>query len=135
MRPSRVLRKLRSGQVVSCFKININSSRVVEIAGMMGFDCIWIDMEHMALDWSEVESDILASKVYDMDTVVRICRGSYSDYIRPLELDASGIIVPHVMSLQDAQFVARTTRFHPVGRRPVDGGNTDAAFCNIDLQE
>ncbi|MFC1461629.1 HpcH/HpaI aldolase/citrate lyase family protein, partial [Verrucomicrobiota bacterium] len=35
----------------------------------------------------------------------------------------------------DAQFVARTTRFHPIGRRPVDSGNTDGAFCNIDPAE
>jgi 4-hydroxy-2-oxoheptanedioate aldolase len=41
--------------------------------------------------------------------MVRVARGSYSDYIRPLELDAAGIIVPHVMSLADAQAVARTT--------------------------
>jgi 4-hydroxy-2-oxoheptanedioate aldolase len=63
--------------------------------------------------------------------VVRVARGSYSDHIRPLELDATGIMVPHVMSLEDARNVVRMTRFHPVGRRPVDGGNADGKYCNV----
>jgi 4-hydroxy-2-oxoheptanedioate aldolase len=25
------------------------------------------------------------------------------------------------------------TRFHPIGRRPVDGGNADGAYCNIEF--
>jgi 4-hydroxy-2-oxoheptanedioate aldolase len=29
------------------------------------------------------------------------------------------------MSLEDAENVVRMTRFHPLGRRPVDGGNAD----------
>jgi len=63
--------------------------------------------------------------------VVRVARGSYSDHIRPLELDATGIMVPHVMSLEDARNVVRMTRFHPVGLRPVDGGNADGKYCNV----
>ena len=135
MRPSRVLQRLRSGQVAGCFKINLSCSRAVEIAGMFGFDCVWLDMEHTACDWSVVEKQILAAKIYNMDTMVRVARGGYSDYIRPLELDAAGIMVPHVMNLQDARNVVRMTRFHPVGRRPIDGGNADRAYGNIDLVE
>ena len=135
MRPSRVLQRLRSGQAAGCFKINLSCSRAVEIAGMSGFDCVWLDMEHTASDWSVVEKQILAAKVYNMDAMVRVTRGGYSDYIRPLELDAAGIMVPHVMSLEDARSVVRTTRFQPDGRRPIDGGNADGAYTNIDLVE
>ena len=135
MRPSRVLQKLRNGEVVNCVKQNLACSRVTEIAGMKGFDCIWVDMEHVASDWSLVERQILAAKTQNMDVLVRVERGSYSDYVKPFELDASGIMVPHVMSLADAKHVVRTTRFHPIGRRPVDGGNADGAYCNIDFVE
>ena len=135
MRPSRVLRKLRAGEVVSCFKMNLESARVAEIAALSGFDCVWADREHTAVDWSDLEKQILAAKTQDTDVMVRVSRGSYSDYIRPLELDASGIMVPHVMSLQDAQNIVRMTRFHPVGLRPVDGGNADGGFCLVDFAE
>lgn len=135
MRPSRTLKKLRAGEIVSCFKINLESSRAAQIAALSGFDCLWLDCEHTATDWSDLEKQILAGKTQNVDVMVRVSRGSYSDYIRPLELDASGIMVPHVMSLADAQNVVRMTRFHPLGLRPVDGGNADGAYCMLDFAE
>ena len=135
MRPSRVLKKLRSGQVASCVKLNLADPRIVEIAAMCGFDCVWIDMEHVPTDWATVENQIRAAKIHDCDTMVRVARGSYSSHIQPLEADASGIMVPHVMSLEDAKKVVWQTRFHPVGRRAVDGGNADGAYCLVDFNE
>lgn len=135
MRPSRVLQKLRSGGVVNCLRLNLDSSRAVEIGSMLGFDCIWLDSEHTSADWSLMEKQILAAKAYDTDVLVRVSRGAYSDYVKPLELDASGIMVPHVLGLADAKDVVRMTRFHPIGRRPVDSGNADGAFCNIDFHD
>jgi 4-hydroxy-2-oxoheptanedioate aldolase len=133
MRPSKVLAKLRQGHVVSSFKANLSCSRATEIAAMLGFDCIWLDREHTPTDLAVVEKQINSAKIHNVDTLVRVPRGSYSDMIHPLELDASGIMVPHCMSEADAKKIARTTRFHPVGLRPVDGGNADGAFCNIEF--
>ncbi|WP_409345083.1 HpcH/HpaI aldolase family protein [Paenibacillus sp. MBLB4367] len=135
MRPSRVLQKLRAGEVAYCTKLNLADARAAEIAAMSGFDCIWTDMEHVANDWSVIEKQILAAKAHGVDTIVRVARGSYSDYIRPLELDASGIMVPHIMSAADAKAVIRSTKFHPLGLRPVDGGNADGAYCNVEFAD
>lgn len=135
MRPSRVLRLLRAGRTVFCTKMNLADSRVAELAAMSGFDCIWTDMEHVANDWSSVERQIMAAKVYDVDTIVRVERGSYSDYVRPLEMDASGIMVPHIMSAADARDVIRNTKFHPIGLRPADGGNADGRYCQLPFRE
>jgi len=133
MRPSRVLAKLRAGEVARLFKTNLSDARATEIASMVGFDGIWADMEHVPNDWQVIEHQIRAAKCYNVDVMVRVARGGYSDYIRPLELDASGIMVPHIMSLEDAKKVVHMTRFHPIGRRPMDGGNADGAYCAIDL--
>jgi len=135
MRPSRVLRKMRAGEVVCCSKLNLCDPRATEIAAMCGYDCLWLCMEHVPSTLAQVENQVRAAKMYDVDAMVRVRRGSYSDLIHPLEMDASGIMVPHVMSAADAAQVARTTRFHPVGLRPVDGGNADGGYCAIPLQE
>ena len=135
MRRSLVLEKLRAGKTVSSFKLNLADARAVAIAASAGFDCLWLDMEHVANDFAAIEQGIWAAKSRDVDVMVRVARGSYSDYIRPLELDAAGIMVPHVMSLADAHNVVRMTRFQPIGRRPVDGGNADGAYCGIEFTE
>lgn len=135
MRPSRVLAKLRAGEVVSCIKINLSDARVAEIAARANFDCIWLDMEHIGNDYSAIERGIWAAKAHNVDTIVRVSRGSYSDYVRPLEMDAAGIMVPHVMSEDDARQIVRDTRFHPLGMRAVDGGNADGGYGAIPFQD
>ena len=91
IRRSRTLELLRAGKIVMSVKLNTADPRVVEIAAMMGIPCIWVDMEHTPNDYFVTENQIRAGKIYDTDILVRVPRGSYSDYIRPLELDAAGI--------------------------------------------
>lgn len=134
MRRSRVLERLRAGQVVRSFKVNLSCARVVELAALSGFDCIWTDREHVPNDWAVIERQVWAAKAHDADLLVRVSRGSYSDYIRALELDASGIMVPHVMSLADAREVVHQTRFHPLGRRAIDSGNADGGYATMPLE-
>lgn len=133
MRKSKVLRKIRNGETAFSIKLNLCDPRVAELAAMSGIDCLWIDMEHVPSDYTEIENIIRAAKIYDCDVLTRISRtGGYSDIIRPLEADSTGIMVPHIMSLEDAKEIVYYTKFHPIGRRPLDGGNADGKFCMID---
>ena len=135
MRKSRVLRQMRAGKVATCVKLNLESIRGVDIAAMCGFDCIWVDMEHVPTDYSFIENAVRAAKVYDTDLLTRVRRGCYSNLINPFEADSTGIMVPHLMSLEDAKQVVYYTKFHPIGRRPIDGGNADGAYCLIDSND
>lgn len=135
MRNSRVLAKLRSGNAASCLKVNLGDGQAAEIAALSGFDCLWIDQEHLAQDWSVLNSQIWAAKAHDVDVMVRVPRGSYSGYVKPLEMDATGILVPHIMNLEEAKQVIHMTRFHPIGRRAIDGGSADGAYTNMDFSD
>ena len=135
MRDSRILRKMRAGETALSVKLNSSDVRVCEIAAMTGFDCVWSDMEHVPNDYNVVEMQRYACSLYDVDLLVRVQRGGYSDYIKPLELGATGIMVPHIMSAEDARKVAKTTKFHPIGLRPWDGGNADGKYCLVENEE
>ncbi len=135
MRTSKVLNKLRSGNIANCFKVNLKDAQVSEIAAITGFDCVWADLEHIGQDWSVIASHVWATKAHDVDLMVRVPRGAYSDYIKPLEMDATGILVPHIMGVEDAKKVIQITRFHPLGRRPIDGGNADGAYTAMDFNQ
>lgn len=133
LRPSRVLRRIREGKVARVLKLNTTDPKVAEIFASAQPDAIWLCMEHVGAGWSDIEHQIRAARIYDVDTVLRVARGSYSDYIRGLELDATGLIVPHVMNSADAARVRDYTKFAPLGRRAVDGGNADAGFTRVGL--
>lgn len=128
IRRSKVLDKIRAGKIACSIKVNVSGQEATEIAAMSGFDCVWTCMEHCPLGIDTIKSQIAVCKAHDTDLLVRVPRGSYSDYIRPLEADATGIMVPHIMSLEDAKNLVNQVRFHPIGRRPIDGGNGDGQY-------
>jgi len=134
MRKSRVLTKLRNNEIALSTKINLTDPVSVELAALAGFDCVWLDMEHIPCDWDAICNMIRTAKIYDMDAMVRVSKGSYSDLIKPLEADATGIIYPHLMNYEEAKKLVYFTKFYPVGRRPIDGGNADAMYCQIDIK-
>lgn len=135
LRSSRVLSLLSRGQLATTFKVNLNDPRVVELVGLSGCDAVWICSEHVPNDWSNLEHQIRAARLHDMDSLVRVAKGGYSDYIRPFEADATGIIVPHVTTADEARQIVDWVRCHPVGRRPLDGGNTDGRYCLVPITE
>ena len=135
MRKIRVLWQMRNGKVATCTKLNLSDPRAAEIAAMCGFDCIWLDLEHVPNNMLDVENAVRASKIYDVDVLTRVSKGSYSDIVRPLEGDSTGIMVPHLMSLEEAKQIVYYTKFHPIGRRPLDGGNADGAYCLVDAND
>ena len=132
MHESVVLKKLRNDEAVWCAKTNLTDPNVVEIFGHLGIHCVWLCMEHGPVDFETVHNQVRAAKAGGMDSMVRVAKGCYADFIRPFEMDATGIMVPHVMSGAEAREVVRMTRFHPMGRRPWDGGNSDGPFCMLE---
>ena len=81
-RKSLVLEKLRAGETVFSFKLNLNCSRPVEIAALSGYDCVWICNEHVPSDYSIMEKQILAAK--DSDFLVETYLGTFA--MRKLEV-------------------------------------------------
>lgn len=135
MRSSRVLRKIREGKVARVLKLNTNDSKVAEVFAASGIDAIWVCQEHVSGSFESIEHQIRAAKLYDVDTIVRVARGSYSDYVRALEADATALMVPHIMSADDARKVRDMTKFAPLGKRALDGGNNDALFTRVGLTD
>ena len=134
-RKNKIIEKLKRDELVTSMKVNCSDSIPVEIAAMCGYDCIWLDMEHCPSDYNEIGKQILAAKANGAEVIVRTPRGAYSNVTRPLELDASGIMVPHVMGYEDAKSVVYYTKFHPIGRRPIDGGNADGKYGLLSMEE
>jgi 4-hydroxy-2-oxoheptanedioate aldolase len=135
MRTSRVREKLKLDKPVLCTKINTHDPVVVNLIGLAGFDCVWICLEHIPLDGGRLAHLICAASLNNLDSVVRIARSGYSSYIHPLELGASGIMVPHCLSAGEAREVVRMTRFHPLGHRALDGGNADGDYCMVPVTD
>ncbi len=135
MRRSRVLEKLRRGEYITMVQSwVIPHWKIVDIMGFVGFDSVWIEHEHSDFSYGELSQMILAARAHDMDSVVRVERTGYNDIIKPLEAGATGLVLPHCMSGEDARSIVREAKFSPLGMRG-SGGSTDSDYGMTDRME
>ena len=87
--------------MATILKCNTVDIKVAEIFALAQPDAIWLCMEHGSLDYNQAENQSNAAKIYDVDSLLRVNRGSYSNYIRGLEVDCTGLIIPQIKSLAD----------------------------------
>jgi 4-hydroxy-2-oxoheptanedioate aldolase len=130
MRDSLLLKKLRAGKTALSFSISTGvNTKGVEFAGRLGFDAVWIDMEHRNFSDAQMETLILASRVANVDALVRIRKGSYTNYFRPLEAGAAALMVPHIKNREEAELAVYNSRYPPIGRRGFDNAGADGDFA------
>jgi len=108
--------KLQQKQVCLGTCISINDAAVTEALSEI-FDFVWIDMEHTSLSLQSVESHVRATRANQTASLVRV---AWNDpvLIKPvLDLGASGVIVPMVLSAQQAADAISACRYPPKGIR------------------
>lgn len=128
MRKSKVLEKIRNGGWVLSTAVAVGGSRVAELAGEIGYDCLWLDMEHKPCTQMEVFHMIQGARAAGADCLVRIRKQGYLDYFRALEDGAAGIMVPHVKSAEEAREIVRNAKYPPVGKRGIDMAGADSRY-------
>ena len=136
MTSSRALQKLRAGDFVRVVGINrVTDPWLTEVVGKLGFDVIWLDMEHRPFDYDVIDPISLACRATGIDLMVRIRKTEYSSPMRALECGANGIMVPHCRSAEEARQWVQWTRYAPLGARGFDNAGADGEFTLADPLE
>ena len=136
MKKNKLLAKLRQGKCVIIPEVgHFACYKLLEMIGLLGFDGVWIDMEHKDLGLEQLGILTLACRATDMESVVRIAAGNYTNIIRPLETGATGIIIPHCINAQEARQIVWDGRFSPLGCRGFDGVAADARYRTVPIEE
>ncbi len=133
---SNALRNLRAGNFVRVACISrVSDPWLTEVVGRLGFDVVWLDMEHRSFGYAAIAPIALACRATGMDLMVRILKTGYSSPMRVLESGANGIMVPHCLSAGEARQWVEWTRFPPWGKRGFDGAGADADYMLADPVE
>lgn len=128
MRASRVLGKVRSGEPAMGIALHLADPSVYEMAGLMGFDAIWMDMEHHVFSLETAAALMRAARVGGSDVVARPAKGEFMRMGRMLEAGATGIMYPRCDSAEEAREVVTWAKFAPLGRRGFDGSGPDVPY-------
>lgn len=91
------------------------------IAKTCGFDWLFIDMEHSAMDVDLASQVAIAALPMAITPIVRVPGKEHHHASRLLDSGAQGIVVPHVDSAEEAKSVVAHCKYPPLGHRSVVG--------------
>ncbi len=124
---------LEQGEVAFGLWITIDSTDLVEVASIIGFDWLLFDMEHAPLTIRDVQDLI---QVVDAEKSTPIIRVAWNDPVLiklALDVGAHGILVPWVNSKEEAELAVKSVKYPPEGIRGY--GPRRASMYGLKLKE
>jgi len=111
------------------------STLLAELAGRVGFDTVWIDMEHCSTTFREAESLCLAVNAGGAVPTIRISEHQRTYILRALEVGAGIVVVPMVNTEEQARKMVEWGKFPPLGQRGFNNRSRGVEFglesCSI----
>lgn len=117
-----VKKRLRDGQPVFALTITVNSVDVAAHAAEMGFDFLWIEMEHSPITLETVRNMVLATRGSKALPFARVPVNEIWMAKRVLDAGVSGVIFPFTSTPELARQAVAACRYPPVGRRGSGAG-------------
>jgi 2-keto-3-deoxy-L-rhamnonate aldolase RhmA len=115
-RTSSFRQRLTSGEAMMGTFLKTPSSIMAEVLAISALDVIAIDAEHHPFGRLELDSCIAALRSADMPCLARLSSDSASDIRNALDCGATGIVVPHVTSADQAAAIVKAAHFGDGGR-------------------
>lgn len=109
--------KLNSGKRMLGTHVNLVDHRICEMLGFIGFDYLWIDLEHMSTDFKNMEINLIAAKSTNTPSLVRVTWNDIPNIKRVIEAGPDAIVCPMINSVEEAQRFIDTCIYPPEGKR------------------
>lgn len=135
MRKSIIKAKLARGEPVLLTQLHLTDPSVFELASLMGFDGLWMDLEHHGYSLETAGALMRAARVGKSDILARPAKGEFMRMSRMLEAGAQGIMYPRCDDAAEAAEVVKWAKFAPLGKRGFDGGNPDMPYCTLPMRD
>ena len=100
-----------------------------------GYDWLFIDMEHNAMDIDTATQISVAAQDAGITPIVRVPGFQHFHATRALDGGALGIVVPHVDDAATARQMVENCRYPPLGKRSVTGTLPQIDFESMPMGE
>lgn len=137
-----VRKSLQNGTPVVGATITTTSIEIAAQVAEMGFDFLWIEMEHSPITLETARNIILATRGSRTMPFIRVPVNELWTAKRVMDMGALGVIFPFINSAEGAKQAADACKYPPIGLRgsgaglatfrwPAPGGYYDFADKNI----
>ncbi len=110
--------RLRQDEPLVGSLVTVPSLDVAEIMARVGFDYLWIETEHAAMDFAQAQS-LIQAVGGRCPCLVRVPDKAEVWVKKALDTGCDGIIVPQIRSAEEAEQIVAWSLYPPVGRRSV----------------
>ena len=118
IRPNKIKHKLLNNEIVTVAMGDFTiTAGFIDFIGQYGFDGVWIETEHGAIDFADIPDMTRAADLWGMTSIVRVNLNLPSVIYRTFDVGAQGIVMPHVNTAAEARIVAESSKFYPLGNR------------------
>lgn len=108
-------RLARGDRLIGTF-VKTPSPIVVEVLALSDLDCLCLDAEHAPFDRLAIDGCVMAARAANKDILVRIPSAAPEHILNALDCGATGVVVPHVRSADEAREIARIAHYGAGGR-------------------
>ncbi len=137
-----VKRELREGKPVVGLTMTVPSPDVAAQAARLGFDFLWIEMEHSPITLESARNIVLATQGTNTMPFIRVPVNELWTAKRALDAGALGVIFPFTSTPELARQAVAACRYPPLGLRgsgaglarlrwPIPGSYSDFADRNV----
>jgi 2-keto-3-deoxy-L-rhamnonate aldolase RhmA len=118
--PVRAL--LRAGKPAVGVTITVNTVETAAQAASLGFDFLWIEMEHSPVSLDTLRHIVLATRGLPAVPFARVPVNELWTAKRVMDAGAMGVIFPFISSPEEARRAAAACKYPPAGRRGSGAG-------------
>lgn len=117
MKPHKIKEKLKSGEKVIGTWNTVSSPLITEVIASSGLDFVIIDFEHGPFDIANLSQYTNACLNHNASPIVRMPSNQDWMFLQALDQGASGLICPHIESLEDSKLFTNSSKYSPKGNR------------------
>lgn len=109
--------KIKNGQKTIGMHVETNELISARIAGLAGFDFVWVDLEHSNISLEKLLGHIIAIQSTGTAVIVRVPVNDLTYTKKVVEMGPDGIIFPMIRSVEQAKEMVDSTLYPPYGTR------------------
>ncbi|MCL2664953.1 MAG: aldolase/citrate lyase family protein [Defluviitaleaceae bacterium] len=109
--------KLKYGTPIIGTHVSLAEHCITEVMGETGFEFVWIDWEHSAMDRRDVQNHLIAARAAGIAAFVRV---PWNDpvLVKPiLEMGPDGVVFPMIRTAEEARAAVASCLYPPKGIR------------------
>ena len=117
MRPNKLRQLITDRVPVLCGWLSVPSSYLAEGAGLSGYDCVAVDLQHGMIGFETAVAMLQAISATPAVPIVRAPALDAHTIMHLLDAGAYGVIAPMVSTVDDVRELLSACRYPPVGKR------------------